>query len=727
MKKLLGKLCFLFSLISKALTALIHFIVNSPIVRKYKASVFHKFHVYIWEKHPVLMHIPTALLMCFNIEWLSKHSFVDAIFFVIHHTGPYLYNSFIIFAVFSLVFLSSRRQFMRILITFFFAVLGVTNCIVLLNRVTPFGYTDLSMISDLLTMTNTQYFTAEQAMLVVIALFIFIILMGVMFVKGEKVELKKPLWMRISFSALMLFLLFPTTLVLRETGILTSYFGNLAQGYRDYGFLYGFSTSVFDRGMSRPFNYSQASIDKILKQYDAGENSIDEEHMPNIVVILLESIYDVSECKFLETDQDPIPYLHYLEENYSTGHCIVPVVGAGTCNSEFEVLTGMSCSFLGPGEYPQKTILKETSCESYADVLGELGYGTHVVHNNGGNFYSRANAFSQMGFDTFTCKEMLDITDYTPLGSWPTDDILIEGTMDSMDRTEGSDFIYTITVQSHGAYPEYEVETDPAIKVNAEGKSEGMNYAWSYYVNRTHDEDEFIRKYIEALDSRGEDTLVIMFGDHLPTMGLNESEVSTGDLYQTKYFTWNNFGMEKQDKDLTTYQLVSEYLGRLGIRNGNLNSYHQVAMAKGKKYGTLDYMKDLEAIQYDLLYGQKYTYHTEDLYPASDIEMGVNDVKIDSGYFFNGKFHIYGDYFTKWSKVYVNGEKVPTTYESGQVLTISDDLVKNGDIVTICQVGSSNTVFRESNQYTVFDPYYDPSLENDNVAESDETIESDED
>ena len=30
-----------------------------------------------------------------------------------------------------------------------------------------------------------------------------------------------------------------------------------------------------------------------------------------------------------------------------------------------------------------------------------------------------------MGFDTFTSKELMDIQDYTPLGTWPTDDILI--------------------------------------------------------------------------------------------------------------------------------------------------------------------------------------------------------------------------------------------------------------------------------------------------------------
>jgi hypothetical protein len=275
-----------------------------------------------------------------------------------------------------------------------------------------------------------------------------------------------------------------------------------------------------------------------------------------------------------------------------------------------------------------------------------------------------------------------------------------------MNDTEGSDFVYTITVEGHGAYPTYQVEEDPEIKVNAVGKTEEEHWAWEYYINRIHNVDDFVKQYIEALDARGEDTLVIMFGDHLPTMGLTDDEVATGDLYKTKYFTWNNFGMEKVDEDLAAYQLVSEFLNRLDIHNGNINAYHQTQMAKGVKYGTSEYMNDLKMLQYDILYGDRYTYKEGTEYGPSDLVMGVNDVVIDSAYFFNGRLHIYGDEFTKWSKVFVNGEQVSTKYESGQVISIKDSDVQNGDVITVCQMGSSNTVFRESNEYTVFDPNY---------------------
>ena len=71
--------------------------------------------------------------------------------------------------------------------------------------------------------------------------------------------------------------------------------------------------------------------------------------------MLLESFVDPSDVKFLQTSEDPVPNFHNLLNNYSSGYLKVPVVGAGTANTEFEVLTGMSMQYFGTGEYPYKT------------------------------------------------------------------------------------------------------------------------------------------------------------------------------------------------------------------------------------------------------------------------------------------------------------------------------------------------------------------------------------
>ena len=650
------------------------------------------------DKYALIFHIPLAMLLVLVNESLSRHSLIDGFGFIVNHPGAYLYNSYIIYVILLLVFLSPRRLFMRLVMMAVVILFGIINCIILNNRVTPFGFTDLAMVGDLLTMQNTKYFTAQQAGISLIAILIFVFLMVMLHMRGKKQQVKTKLWVRIVVCVVGFASLVPVTRVCQDTGVVQTYFGNLAQGYLDNGYAYGFAMSVVGRGMNEPSGYSEKTVEKIVNDTEKGDSTLGKVK-PNIIVVLLESCFDVDEYPALSYNQDPIPYFHELEKNYSTGHLTVPVVGAGTCNTEFEMLTGMSCKFFGPGEYPQKTILKKRDCESTADVIKKLGYGTHVVHNNGGNFYSRANAFSQMGFDTFTSKELLDITDYTPLNTWPTDDILVGATKDALDSTKSPDYCYTITVGTHGDYPTEKVIKNPKIKVKVKGVDQGRQNQWEYYCNMLNNMDRFLKEYTDMLAKRGEPTLLICFGDHLPTMGLQNSDVKQHDIYQTKYITWNNFGMEKKDQDLTSYQLVSTYFDRLGIHGGTIVDYNQTMTERGISGKSQEYLKNLQILQYDLLYGKRYAYHGVDMYPASDLVMGILPVKIDRIYDYDDRLHIYGENFTPWSKVYVNGEKVNTTYESGQVLSINADGVTDGSTIVVNQLGSNNTIFRSSNEF----------------------------
>lgn len=655
-----------------------------------------------WEKvisfmnrFSILFHALLSCFLVFIIEVISRRSLSSAITFIGGHTLAYLYNSLIIFVSLSLVYFFRRRALARVIIGGLWLFLGIINGCILAQRVTPFGYTDLKMVTDLLTMQNTNYFTAGQALLAVIGVLAFICFCVWLWAKGPKFQGKTNKLLTFVFVASCFIWVPITTEAAQNQDIIASYFANIAQGYENYGFVYGFSSSVVDRGMSKPEDYSKETIENIEASVQTEPTSASQEDMPNVVVVLLESFIDPSEVNFLECSEDPIPNFHNLESNYSSGYMTVPVVGAGTANTEFEVLTGMSLQYFGTGEYPYKTILKQTDCESIASDLSKLGYGTHVVHNNGGNFYSRANAFSMMGFDTFTSKELMNITEYTPLGSWPTDDILIDETIKAMDATpDQQDLVYTITVQGHGDYPTEKVIENPEITVSG-AEDEATNNQWEYYINEIHEVDKFIGNLTQALAEREEDTILVLWGDHLPTLGLSEEDMATGDIFKTKYVTWNNFGMAKEDADLTSYQLLAHLTGQLGIHEGTIFRFHQSQSASET------YLRDLENLQYDLLYGNRYAYHGEEPYPASDLVMGIDEVTIKRTWMStDGKLMVYGEHFTPWSKVFINGDKVSTTYVSGNYLKINADKLEEGDILVVNQMGSSNTIFRSSNEYT---------------------------
>lgn len=653
-------------------------------------------------KYSLLFH---ALLSCgivFVVEILSRRDFLSACSFVGGHSGAFLFNAFIVFASLSLVYLFRRRAFFRIIISGFWIILGIINGCILSNRVTPFGFTDLKCINDLFAMNNTNYFTAEEATIVVIGLGLFALFCVVLFIKGPRYQGRIHKIVVLASIVSVMFIGLPvTTSAAQNANVVASYFSNIAQGYENYGFIYGFSSSVVDRGMSKPDDYTEEHVAEITDKAESSkqETTVTKDDAPNIICVLLESFCDPDEIKFLHYNDDPIPTFHKLEENYSTGYLTVPVVGAGTANSEFEVLTGMSIQYFGTGEYPYKTILKKTDCESTAADLASIGYGTHAVHNNGGNFYSRVNAFSMMGFDTFTSKELMNIQTYTPNGSWATDDILVDETIKTLDSTPNQpDFTYTITVGTHGDYPKEQVIENPKYTANGAFDEETRNQ-WTYYINQLNEVDTFMADLIDKVSKRDENTVIVFFGDHLPTMGLQDSDMRSGDIYKTKYVTWNNMGLEKQDADLYAYQLMASITNSVGIHEGTILNYHQTQM------NSSDYLDGLENLQYDILYGDRYCYNGEDKYPATDIVMGIDPVTVDSATNSIGDSEVIirGSNFTKWSKVFVNGSKVNTIFSGPNCLIISKDAISDGDTLQVNQMGSNNTVFRSSNTLTYSD------------------------
>lgn len=678
--------------------------LKETLFTKTKVAHSERFYKYvnIFNKYSYIFHALLSCAVVFLVELVSRRSLASAIGFIAETPVTYLYNAFLVFASLSLAYLFRRRAFARLIISSFWVILGIINGVVLTNRVTPFNFADLNCIPDLLTMTNTSYITPTLVITILIAGSAFILGCVIFYIKGPVFAGNMH---KLATSLLILAVVFiaipVTTKAAQETNVVESYFTNIAQGFEDSGFVYSFSSGVLDRGMDEPDDYSAETIGAIM---DAVANSKEQttvttETAPNIICILLESFVDPNEFNFMTYSQDPTPFYHYLKENFTTGHLTVPVIGAGTANSEFEVLTGMMLNYFGTGEYPYKTILKKTDCEGIAADLKSIGYGTHAVHNNGGNFYSRVNAFSMMGFDTFTSKELMNITEFTPNESWAEDNILVEETIKTLLSTPNQpDFTYTITVGAHGAYPTESVIENPYCEIYGI-EDEGITNQWTYYMHQLNKTDQFIQGLITEFEKLEEDTIVVLWGDHLPTMGLDEEDMVSGDIYKTSYVTWNNFGLEKEDTDLYSYQLMADILDTVGIHEGTMVNYHQT------QAGILDqeaYIKGIEQLQYDILYGERYCYENgETPYPPTDIVMGIDEVIIsDISLSEDGtQYIITGESFTKWSRVYVNNRKITPIYISGTQLAVEVEEIEDGDTIVVSQVGSSNTRFRDSNEY----------------------------
>ncbi len=641
----------------------------------------------------LLLHVVWACIIYFIMEAVSRHSVVQAWEYLVETPLVFLFNTYAIFATFLLVYLVRRRFFMRVMISAIWLILGIVNGCMLAVRVTPFNAQDLVMLTDALTMVD-QYMSRFQFVLILIGIAILIGLIVFLGIKGTKYKGKMHHVIAAIAAFAGLYAVAPLTDYAVEQRLVSSYFGNIAFAYEDYGFTYCFLASLFDTGIDEPNTYSQKAIEKLKKDGNLMEVSTDREEMPNIIMIQLESFFDPREVEFFTTSKDPIPTFRYLMENYSSGYCKVPSVGAGTANTEFEVLTGMNLRYFGPGEYPYKTVVKSKEVESVATALREFGYGTHALHNNGGAFYSRADVFDNMGFDTFASKEFMNILEYTENG-WATDDVLVQHIVNALDSTEQQDFVFGITVEGHGAYPTEPVIENPEILVQGID-DEGKKNAWEYYINHLYETDKVIAKLLDVLENREEPTVLVMYGDHLPTMNLRAEDLKNRYLYNTNYVIWSNIGLEKQDRNIPTYQLTAEVFSRLDIRSGTIFNFHQ------NRRQTRHYLEDLEMLQYDQLYGEYYIYGGEkyEMNREQDFQMGVLGVEV-TGVAQNadGSYSLYGENFTEYSVVYIDNVKQETTFLNNTRMELKDTTLKEGDVLKISQIGETGRLFRTTEEY----------------------------
>ena len=638
-----------------------------------------------FNKISLILQALGCAVLYFVIEAICRHSFTEAWTYMTTKPLVFAYNAAFIFTTMLLVYLFRKRIFWRIFIGGFWLFLGIVNGVLLLNRVTPFTGPDVKNLTDGLSIAK-KYLSQTEMTIGGVLLGVAVLILLIILIKSPKYRGKLKYKVNIPLILVGVLAFGGITQLALEKRVLSNYFGNIAIAYEDYGYPYCLATTIFNTGISAPRDYSESEIKKIENSEENLPETKSGTH-PNILFLQLESFFDPTLVNYLNLSEDPIPTFRKLMKEYSSGYYKVPSVGAGTANTEFESITGMSLHYFGPGEYPYKSILKETTCESAPYVLDNLGYTSHALHNNEANFYGRRSIFPNLGFDTFTSAEyMKDENQKNPLG-WTKDSVLTDEIIKCLDSTEGPDYVYTISVQGHGDYPSEPILENPDITVSGAPTDE-LNNKWEYYVNQIHEMDEFVKELTDALADYPEDVVLVMYGDHLPTMGLTVEDVKNKYLFQTEYVMWDNFGLKKKKENLAAYQMAAEVMDRVGIHEGTIFKYHQA------RKNTKNYQVDLETLQYDLLYGKQYSYDGVNPFERTKMRMGIYDATLDSLELVSEQDHTYyvlGTNFTPSSQVKINGDWYDTVYVNPTKLIITGKELGDFDRISVVQRSNSST------------------------------------
>lgn len=629
--------------------------------------------------------------------------FLSSLTYAFRHPVAWVSAVLTVCFTYSISLLVNKRVGTFIFIELCWIGIAIANCVLLSYRINPLSAVDFSIIFSVFSIIGI-YLSPFQIVLVVtaIALGVALVIFLIIRLPGEKVNYKKSVIRLISTGVVTFGVFF-----FGAFGYADNMNGlNLPEVYREYGFVYSFSLSFVDRGISRPDDYSRVDIDSIISKPEDTETGTSdtpstdnsstgntetsivdgepaEKKQVNIIFVQLESFFDPAQITGLHTSENAIPNFTWMRENYPSGSLTVPVAGAGTVNTEFEVLCGLPISVFGLGEYPYETYVKSNPCEALPYYLKNDGYTSHAIHNHTGTFYNRNAVMQNFGFDTFTPIEYMSGNSKNILG-WANDDCLTEEIIGAVSSTEGRDFVYAISVQAHGKYPGVPGEYGN-IDVFGDFNEDMLN-GIDYYVNQISDTDRFVGELISRLDSLGEDTVAVFFGDHQPSIDVIPEQLACGSVYTTEYVIWNNIGLEAKREDKYSYELSSYVLEELGIDGGVITRLHTMS----EETPSFD---DFRTLAYDILFGERYAYGGSFPYTVPEMRFGWRDVTIENTFVKNEVLYVFGKNFTESSKILIDGKKRDTFYVSDELL-ISPNAAEVTS-VTVAQLAENGFVFGE--------------------------------
>lgn len=601
----------------------------------------------------------------------------------------FLYNTLIIFSTMTIALLFKKRRFVWFIISLVWLMLGSVNGGILMTRMTPFTLYDMQNFADFITIVPT-YYSTWQIILGLAGLGLGVAAIVMIFIRSEK-------WKNINYKKTVSAVLIAAavtglaTIGAIRTGIVGTFFGNLNYAYRDYGFAYCFITTSANAGIARPKGYSEEQIAEIIeKKTKRGTKTLlkdknDSKDHPNIIVLQMESFTVAEDYANIEVSRDPTPVFSKLLKEYSSGSFEVPACGAGTANTEFEVLTGISAKFFGPGEYPYKGKLRKNVLESMAYISKKHGYRTSALHNHRALFYNRNEVYANLGFDTYTSVEYMNNLSFTPT-NWCKDTVLTSEIMEIMKSSEERDFMHVISVEGHGSYPTEQIFKRPYCEVTAD--NEETKWAYEYYLNECHEMDSFIGDLIEEIEESGEPTVMIIYGDHIPALDVKEENYKLEDLYSTRYVIWDNIGLPKRDMDIYSYQAGAILFSDAGLSHeGIIFDYQQ-----SNKPDSPAYLEDQEALAYDMLYGKQYAYDGREPYDPVDMKMGHKEISIKDIIKIGDRYYIRGNNFTERSIISKEGEQLSTVYLSPTLLALNEEIdTEDAEKLAVSQVDKSDS------------------------------------
>ena len=356
------------------------------------------------------------------------------------------------------------------------------------------------------------------------------------------------------------------------------------EGFSREGILLTFVKSLETARVERPEGYSREAVDAYLAEYIA-EETTDAVRPTRIIMVMNEAFSDLRTVG-MDEGIDVMPFIDSLDDNTIEGSLYVAIIGGGTCNTEFEGLTGNSLAYFGAGAYPYTENVTKPLF-SLASYFGRQGYVTEAFHANEAHNWNRDMVYSNLGFDVFhSIDDYPKLTGENYLHNYVTDATDYSFIKQRDTENEGKPrFLFNVTIQNHGGYEHFlDLEEYEPLKAY----DESLNADARIYLSLLKVSDDAIRELVETYRGSEEPTMIIFYGDHQPMLSAEtQGQVYTKmnyylDYFKSKFFIWTNYETEA----VHDAAISANYLPWLILERGNfpLPPYVQMLKEVHEKY-----------------------------------------------------------------------------------------------------------------------------------------------
>lgn len=292
---------------------------------------------------------------------------------------------------------------------------------------------------------------------------------------------------------------------------------------------------------------------------------------PSVIVVMNESFADLTVLGDFEAEECLSNWKN-IENFVMRGNAYASVRGGGTCNSEFEFLTGNSMTNLPGSIYPYQMYNFE-KVFNLASEFSRNGYETIAIHPENKYNWNRAKVYSQYGFDSFLSIDEMEFKEYYRY--YISDSADFHQIISSYENSEEPVFIFNITMQNHGGYNMESFEEDTEF-IQIEKRFRVYEDVISY-LTLVKESDKAFNELLEYFAQVEEPVIICMFGDHQPAVDeefieelLGSEELSLEErqkLYCVPYIIWSNYdtGTENVIQDTSLNYLGIDILEMAGI------------------------------------------------------------------------------------------------------------------------------------------------------------------